>query len=83
MNTWVRDKKSTKVFNDKVDEKIQIDMSLEENYKSSLIHIRADKALDLVSWKSIKALSAYDATMDRETWWKELLKIRQFGYNRN
>ena len=32
-NTWVRDKKSTKVFNDKVDEKIQIDMSLEENYK--------------------------------------------------
>ena len=25
--------KSTKVFNDKVDEKIQIDMSLEENYK--------------------------------------------------
>ena len=33
--------------------------------------------------KSIKALSAYDATMDRETWWKELLKIRQFGYNRN
>lgn len=33
LNTWVRDKKSTKVFNDKVDEKIQIDMSLEENYK--------------------------------------------------
>lgn len=48
-----------------------------------MIHIRADKVLDLVSWKSIKALSAYDATMDRETWWKELLKIRQFGYNRN
>ena len=51
--------------------------------KRSLIQIRAEKALDQVSWKSITALSAYDATMDRETWWKELLKIRQFGYNRN
>lgn len=33
LNTWVRDKKSIKVFNDKVDGKIQIDMSLDENYK--------------------------------------------------
>lgn len=45
------------------------------------MHIRANKASNLVSWKSIKALPADDATM--ETWWKELLNIRQFGYNKN
>lgn len=33
LNTWVRDKKSTKIFNDKVDEKIKIDMALEDQYK--------------------------------------------------
>lgn len=32
LNTWVRDKKSTKIFNDKVDERIQLDMSLEDKY---------------------------------------------------
>lgn len=34
LNTWVRDKKSTKVFNDRVDEKIQIEMTLEDKYKT-------------------------------------------------
>lgn len=34
LNTWVRDKKSTKIFNDRVDEKIQIDMTLEDKYKA-------------------------------------------------
>lgn len=33
LNTWVRDKKSTKLFNDKVDERIQINMPLEAKYE--------------------------------------------------
>ncbi|MCR5106715.1 MAG: AIPR family protein [Lachnospiraceae bacterium] len=33
LNTWVRDKKSTGVFLDKIEERLQIDMSLENKYK--------------------------------------------------
>lgn len=34
LNTWIRDKKSSKLFNDKVDDKIKMDMSLEDTYKN-------------------------------------------------
>ena len=34
LNTWVRDKKSTPLFIEKVEEKLQMDMSLEGKYKS-------------------------------------------------
>ncbi len=33
LNTWVRDKKSTPLFIEKVEEKLQMDMSLENKYK--------------------------------------------------
>lgn len=33
LNTWIRDKKSTKLFNDAVDEQISSDISLEDLYK--------------------------------------------------
>ena len=33
LNTWIRDKKSTPAFLDKVTDKIQTDVSLESKYK--------------------------------------------------
>ena len=41
LNTWVRDKKSTPLFIEKVEEKLQMDMSLEgkyKNYVTSFMH---------------------------------------------
>lgn len=41
LNTWARDKKSTKSFNDKVDEKIQTDLSLESEYDDYVAKYKA------------------------------------------
>ncbi len=40
LNTWVRDKKSTKIFMDKIEDKLQIDMSLRDKYKEFVISFK-------------------------------------------